>query len=341
MSCGIYCIENKANGKKYVGKSIDIKKRWNNHIAQLRNNSHPNEYLQRSWNKYGEEMFDFCVLEVCESEILNDREKYWIDYYDSFLNGYNLTLGGDGGNTISKYTEAQLEAYKAKKKSIHSKTALKGEETSASKLNNSQVVEIIDMLLSGGYIVDIAKKYNVSCSTIYDIRVHNTWNSLTKDIVFPHTSKRCLKGIKGKAVAQYDLFGNYIDTYISAREAEKITGCSYKHISSVCNGKRKTCGGYLWRFVESGNSDIENNCLSVNSYVEVQNSKSVAYISDCGGIIKAFPTITEAARFYNISIRGVSDVCKGKISQTHGMRFRFLKREELYELYQIELNRKG
>lgn len=96
MSCGIYCIENKINGKKYIGQSIDVEKRWIAHKAHLRTGNHVNSYLQRSWDKYGECVFDFYIVEFCVSEKLNEREKYWIDFYDSFNNGFNLTLGGDG-----------------------------------------------------------------------------------------------------------------------------------------------------------------------------------------------------------------------------------------------------
>lgn len=250
MICGIYCIENKINNKKYIGQSIDIEKRWAVHKVELNNNNHVNKHLQRSWNKHGENSFEFYIIEICESKMLNKREKYWIEYFDSYTNGFNLTLGGDGGNTISKYTDEQLEKYKRKKRQIHSKTSLKAEDAPRSKLNNSQVLKIIDRLLSGDYNADIARDYNVSPSTIHDIRVHNSWNSLTDGIEFPHSSKVLAKGVKGKAVNQYTKDGEFIATYINAREAEKITGCPFKNISAVCKGQKHTCLGYVWRFVD-------------------------------------------------------------------------------------------
>ena len=247
MSCGIYCIKNKVNGKRYVGKSIDIERRWNNHITQLRNNNHPNEYLQRSWNKYGEDVFDFCVLEVCESETLNSREIYWIDYYESFTNGYNLTLGGDGGNTIAGYTEEQLKKLKQKHQSI---SINKGENNPMSKLSESDVYKIIQKLLNGEYIVDIAREYNVDSVTIRDIKSHRTWTDITKDITFPSVSKKAVKGIHGKRVNQYTLDGVLINSFVSAAEAERITGCARQNISAVCNGTKHTCMGYVWKFAD-------------------------------------------------------------------------------------------
>lgn len=103
---GIYCIENLANNKKYIGQSNDIEKRWCQHKNDLYHNQHHNKHLQSAWNKYGEESFDFYVLENCEIELLDEREIYWIDKLNSYVNknGYNLTFGGDGGKTIEPET---------------------------------------------------------------------------------------------------------------------------------------------------------------------------------------------------------------------------------------------
>ena len=62
---GIYCIINIQNGKKYIGSSKNIRKR-----AELRHNNHDNQHLQNAWNKYGEEKFDFYVIEACPENTL-------------------------------------------------------------------------------------------------------------------------------------------------------------------------------------------------------------------------------------------------------------------------------
>ena len=64
---GIYKIINKINGKYYVGSSVNIKdypnNRWSRHIADLNANRHHNDYLQRAWNKYGQDAFEFIIIE--------------------------------------------------------------------------------------------------------------------------------------------------------------------------------------------------------------------------------------------------------------------------------------
>lgn len=100
MNCGIYCIENLINGKKYIGYSMNIADRWKHHKKKLRNNYHENSYLLHSWNKHGENNFKFWIIEeyINDEIILKLMEIYFISYYNSFYteNGYNLTRGGDG-----------------------------------------------------------------------------------------------------------------------------------------------------------------------------------------------------------------------------------------------------
>ena len=102
--CGIYCIENTTNNKKYIGLSRDIRRRWNEHKSDLRNNHHINPYLQSAWNLYGEDAFTFSIVELCDPIDICDRECYYIKLYDtlSHANGYNLTTGGEGNSTTNK-----------------------------------------------------------------------------------------------------------------------------------------------------------------------------------------------------------------------------------------------
>ncbi len=71
---GIYKIVNKKNGKYYVGRSIDIHKRWAQHRTQLRKNYHWNAKLQNAWNKNGESAFDFLIVLTCPREELIQNE---------------------------------------------------------------------------------------------------------------------------------------------------------------------------------------------------------------------------------------------------------------------------
>lgn len=106
MTGYIYQIINKKNGLCYVGKTVNIEQRKATHYKELRGKCHPNPVLQKAWNKYGEENFDFQyeTFEVENNEELNLLEKLYIKKYDSYENGYNLTPGGDGGEVRNKLT---------------------------------------------------------------------------------------------------------------------------------------------------------------------------------------------------------------------------------------------
>ena len=105
---GIYCFENKANGKKYIGRSINSLRRVKSHLNELRLNKDECSYFQNAWNKYGEENFIVYVLEYCDIETLSERETFYIKEYNTKRpNGYNLNDGGDG-NVGYKPTEETL-----------------------------------------------------------------------------------------------------------------------------------------------------------------------------------------------------------------------------------------
>lgn len=89
---GIYLIKNVINNKVYIGQSINIERRINDHKKLLKGNRHDNKHLQSAWNKNGKESFSFEILEECPIDELNSKEKYYIELFNS-LNpkiGYNL-----------------------------------------------------------------------------------------------------------------------------------------------------------------------------------------------------------------------------------------------------------
>lgn len=97
MSCGIYKIENLINHKIYIGKSKNIEKRWKDHRCAKDNCT-----IHKAIQKYGVESFDFSIVEEASEELLDELEKKWISYYNSYEEGYNETRGGEGGFSYDK-----------------------------------------------------------------------------------------------------------------------------------------------------------------------------------------------------------------------------------------------
>ena len=80
MASGIYIITCTQNMRRYVGSSNDIDYRWRKHREKLVSGKHWNRFLQRSWNKYGSEAFEYAILEiVADVSLLHIREQHWID----------------------------------------------------------------------------------------------------------------------------------------------------------------------------------------------------------------------------------------------------------------------
>jgi group I intron endonuclease len=103
MTIGIYCIKNSINNMLYIGQSINIEKRIVKHKRKLLIEKHENIYLQRVWNKYGKDNFEFFSLESCDKSLLDEREIYYIGLFDSmYPKGYNLNTGGNSNKEISQ-----------------------------------------------------------------------------------------------------------------------------------------------------------------------------------------------------------------------------------------------
>ena len=114
----IYKITNKVNGKSYIGQTIqNVKERFYQHCATKCSQAILNMVIHKAINKYGKSNFTIEVIEEVESTNLNDREKYWIRYYDSYNNGYNSTEGGQDGIKLFKNldTESIVREYKSGK----------------------------------------------------------------------------------------------------------------------------------------------------------------------------------------------------------------------------------
>jgi len=105
---GTYFIKNLLNNKFYVGHSVNINQRFNSHKSALRKNKHHNKHLQRAWNKYGENNFEFEIYKICNTEIESiEIEQYYIDNYKDML--YNISKKAkDGGDLLSYHPNKKL-----------------------------------------------------------------------------------------------------------------------------------------------------------------------------------------------------------------------------------------
>lgn len=211
----IYKITNQVNNKIYIGKTLEtIQERWRQHRHDYHKKHLQKRPLYEAMAKYGAENFTIEEIEECDHSIVNERERYWIMQYRSYIGfedawGYNATLGGDG-KTYCDYDW------------IYS-LWLQGN-------NLKQIAKIT------GYCEDTARTALNEKGVTTEERKYRGQNARSRPIVM--LDKDTLEELK---------------VFASAKEAErwlnKPSGC--RHIKEVARGERKTAYGYSWKFKES------------------------------------------------------------------------------------------
>ncbi len=171
------------------------------------------------------------------------RVVFWLNLFDDPIPYIAEQTGVSRRNIYQIYFR---ENYGEMTKGLPFKKRIIGR--SARKLSEEVVKQIIVDLCNGEHHTDIARKYDVSASTVGDIYKKRYWKELSDGIDFPKAVKAM--GRFRKPVSQYDLSNNLLATYESARDAERKTGICYKYISKSCNSGSKT-HNYYFRFTES------------------------------------------------------------------------------------------
>lgn len=213
----IYKITNKINGKIYIGKTLKtIEGRWKDHLKDYKRPRFERRPLYSAMKKYGVENFSIEEVEECNSEILSERESYWIDFYGSFGKGYNATRGGDGKPFID---EQEILKLWQEGKSLKDIAEIIGHDKGwiSQLLKNNGILS--EELIERG-----RDKYRKSVDML-DIHTDQILAS------FPTLEKAALFIIEKRGID----------------EASNKRGIA-AHISEVCKGKRKTCQGYKWRY---------------------------------------------------------------------------------------------
>jgi len=197
---GIYKILNLINGKMYVGSAMDLHHRKLTHFCNLNKNEHINKHLQHAWNKYGEESFEFSVLEyIFDISTILQREQYWIDFYKCYDHkvGYNICCTAGSRLGILHTEESKLKisiSHKAlnlcgEKSATYGTIpsnetrdkigkANRGEKNGEAILSEEQVKEIKLMIMNGNRGTEIAKKYKINPGTIGCIKSGTIWKSV-------------------------------------------------------------------------------------------------------------------------------------------------------------------
>lgn len=220
---GIYKITNLINNKIYIGQSINIEKRWEEHRRSVNyiNNHTYNYPLYRAIRRYGLNNFTFEIIEECNINELTEKEQYWINYYNSIVpNGYN-----------------QEQAIDSKK----------GENCNWAILNKEKINQIIDLLKNSNLLINqIAKQFNVSSSCIEDINKGKNW--VQDNLEYPIRKKAKSLAHSGE-YSNNTVLTNALVMEIRQRYVNESLNNIYKDYKNLIgfSGLKKICYGVTWK----------------------------------------------------------------------------------------------
>lgn len=314
-------IRNIINDKKYIGQSTNVKDRLKRHKTNLENNNHNNKYLQRSWNKYGSDNFEFVIIEICNTSLLDERERYWIEYYNTFGDGgYNLTEGGKNGYKIDKKIVLKRTSKLCGVKHLKPRNCKKIICLTTGEIFNSMTDAINKYNLHFGELIDCCKGLRKYCNKKDEKRL--TW--MYYDDYLKANDKEIQKRLKLSIKKQYNLHTKPIICLNNKEifEASDIAAEKYHTnislIHKCCKSQIPSTGttetgekltwAYLSDYEAMNESEIEYKINYIKNWI--YDSKLVKKVI-CLNTQKIYNSMQDAANDYGIHRDTIAKCCKG------------------------------
>lgn len=218
----IYKITNNISNKCYIGKTErTVEERWQEHCRHIK--TYPNLPLYRAMSKYGIENFTIEILEQCDSNNIDSREIYWIDYYNTYYSkeGYNCTGGGEGG---------------------------------IKPIPKSEILEIATRYQQGERLDKLCKEYHHRYPKVREALVNIGIEIKTQ--AGSSTQKRPVAAINPKTQEIEQIFESVTEAgKVLHKPGTKASSVS-RHISEVI-GKKNIRYGYQWKYWDIKNNDFK------------------------------------------------------------------------------------
>ena len=295
---GIYKITNNINNKIYIGQSIHIKRRWTEHCQPS-----SNSLISKAIRKYGKNNFTFEIIEKCPQNQLNERENYWIKYYDCINpNGYNISEGSDNKNNNYCF------------------------------IDKAVVFNIINELFSEKSFKEIAKDNNVDISTIS--RINSGESHYQEDLKYPirntqidkHVCIDCGTPIQSSATRCAICYAKSIRKVKDRPTVEEL-----KQILLDNNGNFTKVGKLFGVTDNSIRKWCKNYDLPTHSSdYKPKKEKLPTKISVCqidkntNEVIQTFESAEAAARFLGKSKGNhITEVCRGTSITAYGYKWKY------------------
>lgn len=176
---GVYSIIHISSGRRYVGSSVYLNRRRSNHFSSLRKGKHQNDYLQKTFTKYGESDFSWEILEyITDRNDLIKTEQKWIDFYQAANHKFGFNLSPNAGNTKGVRPSAETRALISQRVRDSGRVVAYGEKHSISILTNAQAKEILYRLANGETQESLAGEYLITREAISRLKLRKNWKSI-------------------------------------------------------------------------------------------------------------------------------------------------------------------
>lgn len=251
---------------------------------------------------------------------MDDREQFWINHYDSFDNGYNLSVGGNGCKGY-KHTEEEI---KKMRQIQHPKKVLQLDK-------DFSIVKEWDSCSHAGktlgfYILGIKK----CCERKDRQKTIGGFFWVYKDDFAKDDfdwSYFDIKKTPPRAVIQLDKDLNVIAHFDSIYQASKETGCRSSEIIRVCQRKRKTSRGYIFRYADTYTEEEKNKDTQIDfkkpKTLPPEKRKTVLQYTMDWQFIREYSSAKEAGGFLNLKPKNIQYCCAGHSHSSGGYRWKY------------------
>lgn len=230
---GIYMCTCSGNNKSYIGQAKDVKDRRCEHLSELRGGYHFNQYLQHSYDKYNEDSLIWEVLEYCDEDELDNKEIYWIAYYDTYKNGFNANEGGRGNRGYKRTEETRKKSSESLKKAWAASDNRR-KEFSERMTGDKNPMYGKTGALNPAYGEDHSGEKGGMCGK------HHTEEA--KEL-----NRQAHLGAKNKNSKPVVCIETN-EVFASQGEASRAKHCDSSTINKCCRLIKQTAGGYHWRY---------------------------------------------------------------------------------------------
>lgn len=293
----IYKITNNFNGHSYIGKTNNIQRRWREHKGGRGGTA----ILDKAFHKYGIDNFTFSIVRSIECATVNVLNKvlvvleiFYINHFNTFNNGYNATIGGEGICSYKHSEETKLKIAKGNKGKVRSEEAKQKSRLGMLGKHHSREVRerIRQALLSRDPEI-----YKRAADKRRGVK-------RDKDAIMRGALKR------RKPILQYSIDGKFIREHSKGHD---IPGTNNANIIACCKGKLNSAYGFIWRYKTTDDYPV---VIDKATHFHISNRAIIQYTPE-GELVSEYSSITKAAEETNILRTNIGN-CLNLRSKTAG-----------------------